>query len=183
MGLYEQHIHCSKQIPCFVAHDQAIRNMACYQCLAKFIRLVYHQNLVWHIHCFRLSVSNSVSFSHIPLCRTSSLATTWINESTRALFSSTTQGSLCGPQKKMGALITGRLRSAEWRIVMEQLDSVNVFIFPMLKFKNWKPFLAPGCTLSCLKRSYYLLRMRHRGLGGFAHQLITKHQKGTIHQK
>lgn len=59
----------------------------------------------------------------------------------------------------MGVLIKARLRSAEWRIVMERLDSVNVFIFPMLKFKKWNSFWAPGCTLSCLKRSYYLLRV------------------------
>lgn len=65
---------------------------------------------------------------------------------------------------------------------MEQLDSVNVFIFPILKFKKWSPSLPPGCTLSCLKRSDYLLRVCHQGLGGFDHQLITKSQKGAIHQ-
>lgn len=78
------------------------------------------------------------------------------------------------PQKRIGALIKRGLRSAVWRIVMEQLDSVNVFILPVLKFKKWSPSLPPGCTLSCLKRSDYLLTVCRRGLGGFDHQLIPK---------
>lgn len=67
--------------------------------------------------------------------------------------------------------------------VEQQLDSVNVFIFPALRFKKWSLSSAPGCTLSCLKRSDYLLRASLGGLGGFDHQLITKSQKGAIHQK
>lgn len=137
-----------------------------------------------------------MSFSHIQLYSaglglTPSLVSTWINESStdcvstyqnKALFSSTTKESFGGPQKRIRALIKRGLRSAEWRIVMEQLDSMNVFIFPILKFKKWNPCLPPGCTLSCLKRSDYLLRVCRRGLGGFDHQLITKSQKGSIHQ-
>lgn len=102
-------------------------------------------------------------------------------ESSRGLFSSTTQGSLCGPQKKIGGLIKGALGSAEWRIVMEKLDSVNVFIFSVLKFKKWNPSLAPGCALSCLKRSDYLLRVCKGGLEGHSHQLITKQQRDAVH--
>lgn len=102
-------------------------------------------------------------------------------ESSRGLFSSMTQGSLCGPQKKIGGLIKGALGSAEWRIVMEKLDSVNVFIFSVLKFKKWNPSLAPGCALSCLKRSDYLLRVCKGGLEGLPHQLITKQQRDAVH--
>lgn len=65
---------------------------------------------------------------------------------------------------------------------MEQLDSVNVFIFPILKFKKWNLSLTPGCTLSCLKKSDYLLRVCCAALGGFYHKLITKSRKATIHQ-
>lgn len=104
----------------------------------------------------------------------SSLAEIWINESSGAVFKSNFGA---GHKTKIRALITGGFRSEKWRNVMEQLDSVNVFIFPMLKYKKWIPFLAPGYTLSCLERSDYLLTVRRRGLGGFAHQLITKHQK------
>lgn len=60
---------------------------------------------------------------------------------------------------------------------MEKLDSVNVFIFSVLKFKKWNPSLAPGCALSCLKRSDYLLKVFKEGLEGLAHQLITKQQR------
>lgn len=125
-------------------------------------------------------LGGTLSFIPFPVCRTSA-ATAWINESSRGLFSSTTQGSLCGPQKKIGGLIKGALGSAEWRIVMEKLDSVNVFIFSVLKFKKWNPSLAPGCALSCLKRSDYLLRLWKGGLEGLAHQLITKQQRDAVH--
>lgn len=64
---------------------------------------------------------------------------------------------------------------------MEKLDSVNVFIFSVLKFKKWNPSLAPGCALSCLKRSDYLLRLWKGGLQGLAHQLITKQQRDAVH--
>lgn len=77
----------------------------------------------------------------------------------------------------MKALTKARIRSEEWKIVLERLDRVNVFIFPMLKFKKWNSFWAPACTLSHLKRSYYLLRLC---LGEFLWesnlQLITKNQ-------
>lgn len=147
----------------------------------------------WFEYCKSFRVS--VSLCHIQLHSAGpglppSLVSTWIDESStdcvstrhnKALFSSTTQGSLCGPQKRTRALIKRGLRSAEWRMVMEQLDSVNVFIFPIWKFKNY-PSLPPGCTLSCLKRNDYLLRVCHRAVGTFDHQLIPKSPKGTIHQ-
>lgn len=63
---------------------------------------------------------------------------------------------------------------------MEKLDSVNVFIFSVLKFKKWNPSLAPGCALSCLKRSDYLLKVCKGGLEGLAHQLITKQQRDAV---
>lgn len=77
----------------------------------------------------------------------------------------------------MRVLTKARIRSEEWKIVMERLDRVNVFMFPMLKFKKWNSFWAPGCTLSRLKRSYYLLRLRlGEFLGESNLQLITKNQ-------
>lgn len=63
---------------------------------------------------------------------------------------------------------------------MEKLDSVNVFIYCVLKFKKWNPSLAPRCALSCLKRSDYLLRLCKGGLEGLAHQLITKQQRDAV---
>lgn len=74
-------------------------------------------------------------------------------------------------------LTKARIRSEEWKIVIEHLDRVNVFIFPMLKFKKWNSSWAPGCTLSCLNRSYYLLRVCLGELLGESNlKLITKNQ-------
>lgn len=64
---------------------------------------------------------------------------------------------------------------------MGKLDSVNVFIFSVLKFKKWNPSLAPGYALSCLKRSDYLLGVCKEGLERLAHQLITKQQRDAVH--
>lgn len=172
--------------------------MCCDACLTLFKKKIFvwkSYQLFWEnphrlnqsLFILRLLQSNNkdmlggtLSFIPFPVCRTSA-ATAWINESSRGLFSSMTQGSLCGPQKKIGGLIKGALGSAEWRIVMEKLDSVNVFIFSVLKFKKWNPSLAPGCALSCLKRSDYLLRLWKAGLEGLAHQLITKQQRDAVH--
>lgn len=157
---------------CVVVHLILYKSHHCLNVLSEFVLGKYSHN--------KDMLGGTVTFIPIPVWETSA-ATAWINESSRGLFSSTTQGSLCGPQKKIGGLIKGALGSAEWRIVMEKLDSVNVFIFSVLKFKKWNPSLAPGCALSCLKRSDYLLRLWKGGLEGLAHQLITKQQKDAVH--
>lgn len=102
-------------------------------------------------------------------------------DTTKNLFSLTTKASLCWLQKSMRVLRKSDLRSAKWKSVIEQLDSVNVFIFPVLKFKKWNQSLPPGCTLSCLKEAITCSGCVEEALG-FWSSINHKTAKGAIHQ-
>lgn len=111
------------------------------------------------------SLSVSVSSSEIELHSdgTPSHAPRWITEFSTDFMSANQKQShvflhnskiLGRPQQRIGVLIKRGLRSAEWRIVMEQLDSVNVFIFPVLKFKKIEPILATWVYLELSEKEW-----------------------------